>query len=121
MPVGEVEAAPALQDKRVVGKHREFQHHLVDLGVAVAAHAHKLRLHGIQHCDDLFRRVPFGKVVARSVVEDIPQQAEPLGALAGVSLQHFLAVKRGAVYIRSKHQFHCSSPYRFSFMSAASR
>lgn len=65
-----------------------------------------------------FGACPSGRLVARSVVEDIPQQAEPLGALAGVSLQHFLAVKRGAVYIRSKHQFHCSSPYRFSFMSA---
>ena len=57
MAVGRVEQAAARREDRVVGQHRKFQHHLVHLGVAVAAHAENLIFPRVQQGDDLLGRI----------------------------------------------------------------
>ena len=63
---------------RVVGENREFQHHLIDFSFAVSAHAENFIFHRVEHLNDLFWRVALRQVVSRSVIEQIPQQQQPV-------------------------------------------
>jgi hypothetical protein len=55
----------------VIGKDGEFEDHLIDLGIAVAAHGEDGRCHGIKKGDDLFRLIVGGKIVSRAVIKNI--------------------------------------------------
>ena len=70
-----------VKDRRKVGHAGEVEDHLVDLGLAVAAHADDLRAQGIEHGDDLLGGVALGKVIARAMVEHVTEQQQAVGLL----------------------------------------
>ena len=58
----------------VVAHHRELEHHLVNLGVTVAAHGDDPVLQSVEHADDLDRIVEVRHAVARTVVEKVSEK-----------------------------------------------
>ena len=68
MTVGSVNQALIGRYYRVVGKHGKIKHHLIHLGIAVAANAQKLVFKRIKQRYNLFRGIFARQVVARSVV-----------------------------------------------------
>ena len=65
-------------EQAVVRQNGEGQHHLVDLGLAVAAHTENVGLPLLQQGDDLLRRIALGQVVARAVIQQIAEEVKNL-------------------------------------------
>ena len=105
--------------QHVVVRHAgEVQHHLVDLRLAVAAHADDAVRDSVKHRDDLLRGVVRREVVAGTVVQEVAQKDDavrllgidgvhearaPLGRAMDVGrnqelhdLLHFRGLHRGA-------------------------
>ena len=100
-PVG-----PALGQHGIVREDRELEHHLVDLAVAVAADAEELVRERIEHRDDLLRRVIARQVVARAMVENVPEEEERIGLFLRPALHQQFAVIRRPVQVGRDHPFH---------------
>ena len=83
-----------------------MQHHLINLRVAVAAHAEQLVLYAVEQRDHALRVVCVRQIVARTVIEQVAQQNQTLRALGFIGGEHRLAGAAGTVDIGSKHQFH---------------
>ena len=62
------------RENAVVGKDGERQHHLVDLGVAVAAHAEECFAALVEHGQHPLGSILIRQVVARAVVENVAQK-----------------------------------------------
>ena len=105
----------------VVGKHGKLQHHLVHLGVTVAAHAKQLLLARVEHGDHLFGCILARQIVARSVVQNIAQQKELFCPLALKRRKHLLAIICRAVNIGCNHQFHFLSSFHIKGEHSAER
>ena len=104
-------------EQAVVRKNGEGQHHLVDLGLAVAAHAENVGLPLLQQGDDLLRRIALGQVVARAVIQQIAEEEHARRFLALPGLEELAAVVGRAVQVRGNDPFHgffvpfrCNSP-----------
>ena len=109
MAVGQ-KAAPAVGQKQqgAVRLHRETQQHLVDLGVAVAAHGEDARRQPVEQRRDR-RRVVVGRDgVARPVIEQVAEQHERVGPLGGKAAEHRAAGAGGAVEVGGNQQLHGS-------------
>ena len=98
-------------EQAVVRKNGEGQHHLVDLGLAVAAHAENVGLPLLQQGDDLLRRIALGQVVARAVIENVPQQNQALRALLRIALQQFFRIKCRPVQVGGNEKLHDRAPF----------
>ena len=104
-------------EQAVVRKNGEGQHHLVDLGLAVAAHAENVGLPLLQQGDDLLRRIALGQVVARAVIQQIAEEEHTRRFLTLPGLEELAAVVGRAVQVRGNDPFHgffvpfrCNSP-----------
>ena len=64
---------------RVVGHAWEFEHHLVDLAVAIAAHGNDAVGQRVQHGEHLLRRVIAREVVSRTMIEKVAQKDDGVG------------------------------------------
>ena len=109
-----VDQAASGQENAVIGKDREGQHHLVDLRVAVAAHAEEAFAPLVEHGQHLLGRVFIRQIVARAVVENVAQQQKPIGPFPVKRGQQFAAVPRRAVDIRCDHELHKTPPQPFA-------
>ena len=76
--VGEEEALAVCVENGVVRHHRKLEHHLIDLGVAVAADGEDAVLAAVENGGDLYGVVEVGHAVARSVIQEIAQKDEPV-------------------------------------------
>ena len=94
------------KQQAVICHHRELHHHLVDLGVAVAANAEHQAAALVEHGGDFHRRVFLRQSVARPVVQDIAQQQKPIGSLAVKGFEQASAPICRAVDVGCDHQFH---------------
>ena len=94
----------------IVGQNGKFQHHLVHLGIAVAAHAENAVPARIEQGQHLLGGIRRRQVVARAVVQNIAQQKQPVRALAVPCVQQAAAAVRRAVDVRCNEQLHRSSP-----------
>ena len=72
-------AAGLVEQRGVVGHDREVEHHLVDLGVAVAAHRDDAVGQGVEQRNHALGSVVARQVVARAVVEQVAQQHDAVG------------------------------------------
>ena len=104
--VGQEETFAVVYHERIVGKDREVQQHLVHFRVAVAAYGNDFSGHCVQPFGNAFRVESFGKIVARSVVQDIAQNAEQVTLLFAVESQHFFQSRQGSVDIGYDQVFH---------------
>ena len=106
MPVGKEKLAPVRFQQRIVRHYGEFQNHLVYFAVTISAHAKQLLFDAVEHSKHFLRRIPVGEIVARPVVEQIPEQHQLIRAFAFKRFQKPFAPKRRAVNIRCNHNFH---------------
>ena len=122
VPVRGEDCPGALAEQGVVGHDREAKHRLVDLRVAVAAHAEHTVRHRVELCGDLLRRIVARQIVARPVIEHVAEQEHPLRPFALKAFHDLAAVIRRAVDIRSDQPFHpsVSSLFLFSHHTAKS-
>ena len=104
-------------EQAVVRKNGEGQHHLIDLGLAVAAHTENVCLPLLQQGDDLLRRIALGQVVARAVIQQIAEEEHTRRFLPLPGLEELAAVVGRAVQVRGNDPFHgffvpfrCNSP-----------
>ena len=74
-------AAGLVKQGGVVGHDREVEHHLVDLGVAVAAHRDDAVGQGVEQRNHTLGGIVARQVVARAVVEQVAQQHDAVGLL----------------------------------------
>ena len=74
-------AAGLVKQGSVVGHDREVEHHLVDLGVAVAAHRDDAVGQGVEQRNHTLGGVVARQVVARTVIEQVAQQDDAVGLL----------------------------------------
>ena len=112
MAVGSVHQPSAHRKHGIVCQHREFQHHLVHLGVTVAAHAEQAVLHTVEQRHDLLGRIALRQVVAGAVVEQVPQQQQPVGLFPFKRLLHLAGIEIRPVQVGRDHPFHAG----FSFL-----
>ena len=106
MAVRGIDEAVCGREHAVIGEDREGQHHLVDLRVAVAAHAENLFPPLVQHGQHLLGRVFVRQIVARAVVEQVAQQHDALRLFTRVDLRQHAGVVGGTVDIGNKDEFH---------------
>ena len=99
MAVGDVDQPLPHRQHSVICQHREIEHHLVHLGVAVAAHAQQLGRKAVQQGDDLLGGVVPGQVVAGAVVEQVSQKEQAVGLLPFKGLLQLLRIIIGAVQV----------------------
>ncbi len=90
--MGRIDEAAALgQDG--IGRHDgKFQDHLIDVGITVAADAEDGVFDFVEHGKDFLRRVVFGQVVARSVIEEVAEQDQAVGPFPLPGVEHAAAV-----------------------------
>ena len=94
MSVRDENCLSAQRQQHIIGEHGEFEHHLINLRVAVAAHPANLVFHRIEHRRDILGGILPRKVVARAVIEYVPQQYQALRLLFFVCFQKFFAIIR---------------------------
>ena len=87
----------------------EVEHHLVDLGLAVAAYGQHLASDAIEHLDHLLGGIVLGQVVARPVVEQVAQEHHAVGLMTVDGLHQAGAPLRGSVDVGCYEQLHASS------------
>lgn len=110
VPVGEPEGAAGLVDELGVVAHaRKIQHHLVHLGLAVAAHAGDGGGQTVEHGDDLLGSIAARQVVAGAVVEEIAQEDDLVGLLGVDSLHKALAPIGRSMDVASNEILHKKS------------
>ena len=97
MPVREEKAHTLIHKEGIVGHDGKLKEHLIDLGVAVAAHGYDVAAHGIEAFDDAFRVDTFGYSVARTVVEDVAKDAEHVAMLLLIETECLLKGGQTAV------------------------
>ena len=112
MAVGSIEPQAVDLQQGIVGHHGEFEHHLVDFGVAVAPDRHDLVLEGIQLRRDGHAVVILRQGVAGAVVEQVSHQQQLAGLLSLIGIHQLFGVVGGPVEVRGDHQFHCFAPSR---------
>ena len=77
MAMGGVEGEVWLRLKQSVVCHAgKGQDHLIDFRLAVAPDGQNMVLQAGEHCDDLLGPVPFGQIIAGTMVQKISQQQE---------------------------------------------
>ena len=106
-----IDEAVCSREHAVIGEDREGQHHLVDLRVAVAAHAEDLIPPLVQHGQHLLGRVFVRQIVARAMVEDVAQQEQAVRPLSVKGVEQRAAVAGRAVDIGCDHELHGISPF----------
>ena len=106
MTVGGEDALPAHRQEKVICHDREGENHLVDLGLAVAADTVDLIPVFVQEGDDLLRGIFVRQVVARAVVEKVPEKKHAVSLLTVIGGEHPAAVKGGSMDIRCNEPFH---------------
>ena len=104
--MGEVQDVPVGLDEGVVGPAREVEHHLVNFGIAVAAHSNDASGQAVEQRDRLFRRVAFRQVVARAVVQQVAQQDDAVGRFGFDAVDERAHGGRRAVQIGCDEQLH---------------
>ena len=109
--VGGDDSRAAEHHDRVVGHAGEVEHHLVDLGLAVAAHAEDLVFERVEHGYDGLGVVSLRQVVARAVVQHVAEQEELVGRLFFIRLHELGAPAGGAVDVGGYHQFHSAASF----------
>jgi len=65
----------------------------------------------IEHGKDLLRRVALRQVVARAVIENVPQQDQALRALLRIALQQFFRIKCRPVQVGGNEKLHDRAPF----------
>lgn len=103
----------------VIRHYGKIQHHLINLGVAVAANAKQPVLDRVEHGGDLLGRVFLGQLSSRSVIEQVAKQEQLLRTLALKALKHLAAVFRRAVDIRGNHKLHVVHRFLLIFARSA--
>ena len=83
--------------------------HLVHFRIAVSAHAQNLILFRIEHGDHHLRGIFIWQIVARTVIQKISQQKQPIRLFPFICVKQLPAILCGAVYIRCNHPFHLSN------------
>ena len=106
MSVRGVDQPLAAGEDAVVREDGKLQHHLVNLRVAVAAHAQKPPACVVEHGRERLGVVPLREVVARPVIEQVAQKQQAVGPLAVERVQQQPPEVGRAVYVRCNHQLH---------------
>ena len=107
MAVRQEQLAAALVEQRgVVGHDGEVEHHLVNLGVAVAAHSDDAVGQGVEQRNHTLGGVIARQVVARAVVEQVTQQDDAVGLLGFDGGDQTLGPVCRAVNVGSDEVFH---------------
>ena len=75
-------AAGLVEQRGIVGHDGKVEDHLVDLGIAVAAHRDDAVGQGVEQRDYALGSVIARQVVARTVIEQVAQQDDAIGVLA---------------------------------------
>ena len=75
-------AAGLVEQRGIVGHDGEVEHHLIDLGIAVAAYRDDAVGQGVEQRDHALGGVIARQVVARTVIEQVAQQDDAIGVLA---------------------------------------
>lgn len=99
MAVSDVDQPLPHRQHGVIRQHREIEHHLVYLGVAVAPHTQQLGRKAVQQRNHLFGGVIPGQVVAGAVVEQVSQKQQAVGLLPFKGLLQLLRIIIGAVQV----------------------
>lgn len=98
---------PASQPQDAGFRHDgKFQHHLVHFGIAVSTDAQKPVFLSVQQGNHFLWRVSGRQIVPRAMIEKIPEKKKAVRLFPFEGVEHFTAVKSGAVYIGSDHDFH---------------
>ena len=90
MAVGQKESATTIDEQQIVGHHRKLEQHLIDLCVAVATQGDDLTGSGVEVGDDALGVNALRDAVARTIVEDIAEDAEHIAMILVIELEHFL-------------------------------
>ena len=90
MAVGQKESATTIDEQQIVGHHRKLEQHLIDLCVAVATQGDDLTGSGVEVGDDALGVNALRDAVARTIVEDIAEDAEHIAMVLVIELEHFL-------------------------------
>ena len=106
VPVGDEQSPSALKNQHIVGENGKFQYHLIHLGVAVAADAHKMVFGIVEKFDDLFGGVAGGNIISGAVVEQVAQKDEFFRFFCAKGVEHGAGTIKISVDIGGKHQFH---------------
>ena len=86
--------------------YQKVEHHLVYLRLAVSANAHNVVGIRIQHLNYLFGGIFLGKIVSRSVVENVAEKKQKIRLFGFIRLEHFSAPIGRAVNITCNKNFH---------------
>ena len=84
----------------------ELKDHLVHFCLAVASDSYDLILYAVQHRYDLFRSIVLGQVISRSVIEEVSQKDDSVGALLLYLVHEGAAPSGGTVDIGSNQKLH---------------
>ena len=97
MPMGK-EESPALVNKhQVVCHHRELQQHLVDLRITVSTYSHNVSGTSVQRFDNSLGIDSFWNGIARTVVQNVPENAKHIAMRTVVEPEHFLECRQTTV------------------------
>ena len=99
-------AAGLIKQRGVVGHDGKVEHHLVDLGVAVAAHRDDAVGQGVEQRNHALGGVVARQVVARTVVEQVAQQNDAVGLLGLDGGDQALSPICRTVDVRGDEVFH---------------
>ena len=117
--VGGKERAVFPENQGVIRKQGKAQHGLVDLRVAVAAHAEDGNIQPRQHGGDFFGRVVPGQIVPGAVVEHVTQKQQALRLFPGLQLQEPFTPPGRAVDVGGDQQLHAVSPASLASRASA--
>ena len=104
--VGGVEDAVGQGQDAVIGHHREGEHHLIHLCLAVAAHADEMFADAIEQLDHTLGGVFVRQIVAWAVVEQVAQQEDTRLPFPPPCFEQALTPAGGAVDIGCDHELH---------------
>ena len=90
--MGRIDEAAALGQDGIGGHDGEFQYHLVYIGVTISTDTEDGIFDFVEHGKDFLRRVVFGQVVARSVIEDVAEQDQAVSPFPLPGVEHTAAV-----------------------------
>ena len=81
MPVRCENSHTVIDDTGVIRRNRKSEHHLIDFGIAIPSHGDNLPRQGIQHRNDLLRRICERQAVTRAVIEQVSQKHDGIRSL----------------------------------------
>ena len=104
----EERSAAVINQLGIVGHAGEREHHLVNLGIAVSPHCHKVAAirEAVQQGDDALRVVFAREVVTRTMVEQVAEQHDPVGLLRLDGADQPLCPVRGTMDIGCDKNLH---------------